>query len=831
MSLPRFDGYRSVSIDHPDAAEASTNQIEMSSRPEYRTAPSSETYRGDGTAEGGDTRSMRSARSNAPLNPGSYPPLPSQGIAGLPAYDTEKMGGFTRVPDQGERPKGSSRTSSWDLLSGFKKFEQDYEHFDARNASADHLAYADGDLPKNKAARFYNYLLNVSIVTRWILFIVPVLGILWIPGILYITKFHHGEAWGVSFLRWSVFLTVAWVGWWAALAFSRVVPYILRSTIGIVAVGLRRYIDWLTALSRFVALFIWALVNYVSFLPLIEVKNKSDSVISLMTKLLFGILLCSAVLLAEKLMIQVIATKFHEQSYADRIANQKFAVKVLVTLYRNSNDIPGRSDTLTAAHAHKNANSHDPRRFIRQALKGVKLAATTTTTAFGNVASEIAGQSVLQPNSPAAMVKTALESANKSRLAENTHFYVQDIGSLFSSPEAADAAYALFDKDGNGDMEMTCMELHREQLSIEHSLQDMDSAVGKLDNLFMCLYVVIALLIMAVTLDAQLSTLVTGWGTFVLGLSWLIGGSLQEVLMSIIFLFVKHPFDVGDRVAILTATYTVKEINLLSTVFIDSTGCCVQAPNVVLNTAYIQNMRRSGLQSETFAFDVSYDTTFEQLEALRETMIVFLLKERRDFLPSFDVTVVDLPDQTMLSLTADIKYKSNWQQGALKGKLSPVPSWAQKLTEITGARRNKWICALKSALKEVKVYGPKGDPSAVPAPVRQTMVPWEEVQHKEETAKRAEDKAPEVDTKMPVEGWNLSDKNAVIKDVGDVFGDSDDLNMNNSRRDPPGLRQRPVPLNQPPARLNTQASKATMAQSFQTAEEEIEMAPRGDPIA
>ena len=153
-----------------------------------------------------------------------------------------------------------------------------------------------------------------------------------------------------------------------------------------------------------------------SFLPLIQVKNKSDSVISLMTKLLFGVLLCAAVLLAEKLMIQVIATKFHEQSYADRIANQKFAVKVLVTLYRNSNDIPGRSDTLTAAHAHKSANSHDPRRFIRQALKGVKLAATTTTTAFGNVASEIAGQSVLQPNSPSAMVKTALESANKSRL-------------------------------------------------------------------------------------------------------------------------------------------------------------------------------------------------------------------------------------------------------------------------------------------------------------------------------------------------------------------------------------------------------------------------------
>jgi hypothetical protein len=31
-----------------------------------------------------------------------------------------------------------------------KKFEQDYEGFDSRNASEAHLAFADGDIPKNK---------------------------------------------------------------------------------------------------------------------------------------------------------------------------------------------------------------------------------------------------------------------------------------------------------------------------------------------------------------------------------------------------------------------------------------------------------------------------------------------------------------------------------------------------------------------------------------------------------------------------------------------------------------------------------------------------------
>ena len=71
-------------------------------------------------------------------------------------------------------------------------------------------------------------------------------------------------------------------------------------------------------------------------------------------------------------------------------------------------------------------------------------------------------------------------------------------------------------------------------------------------------------------------------------------------------------------------------------------------------------MRRSPQMSESFTFDVvctysasflyiesrsnyvqqEYDTTFEQIERLRELMIAFLKSERRDFLAIFDVLVV-----------------------------------------------------------------------------------------------------------------------------------------------------------------------------------------------
>ncbi len=178
----------------------------------------------------------------------------------------------------------------------------------------------------------------------------------------------------------------------------------------------------------------------------------------------------------------------------------------------------------------------------------------TLPECVGPSANTLIVRSVLQPNSPQAVVKTALQSANKSRLLARRLFYsfvrpgadhlvVSDIARFFPSAELAEHAFTIFDKDSNGDinrdeMEMACMcvwsfsacvlhklnaitlhrEIHREQLSIEHSMRDLDSAVGRLDNIFMSLYFVVAILIFAVMLDAQIATLITSASTLVLGM-------------------------------------------------------------------------------------------------------------------------------------------------------------------------------------------------------------------------------------------------------------------------------------------------------------------------
>ena len=125
-----------------------------------------------------------------------------------------------------------------------------------------------------------------------------------------------------------------------------ILPSVARHTVGVVAVGARRYIDWLGALhrsvvvlgltivaiidisdidahfSRYVALVAWTAAIWIAWNPLVDTRQdrnaspKSKNIIDFVGKFLFGLYLCAALLLFEKFSIQWIASKFHERSYA-----------------------------------------------------------------------------------------------------------------------------------------------------------------------------------------------------------------------------------------------------------------------------------------------------------------------------------------------------------------------------------------------------------------------------------------------------------------------------------------------------------------------------------
>ncbi|EFJ41662.1 hypothetical protein VOLCADRAFT_98375 [Volvox carteri f. nagariensis] len=96
--------------------------------------------------------------------------------------------------------------------------------------------------------------------------------------------------------------------------------------------------------------------------------------------------------------------------------------------------------------------------------------------------------------------------------------------------------------------------------------------------------------------------LLTGFSTFsttVLALTFVFGNSVKNMFESMLFLFVTHPYDVGDCIVIGTDMYRVKKISLLYTDLVKYTGERVYMPNTSLIEEGIINWTRSKSKSES----------------------------------------------------------------------------------------------------------------------------------------------------------------------------------------------------------------------------------------
>jgi small-conductance mechanosensitive channel len=148
--------------------------------------------------------------------------------------------------------------------------------------------------------------------------------------------------------------------------------------------------------------------------------------------------------------------------------------------------------------------------------------------------------------------------------------------------------------------------------------------------------------------------------------------------------FVRHPYDVGDKVIINKETLVVKEMNLMSTLFVKSNGSDVVMLNEVLSKLPIDNINRSGYQVDQFPILIPYSTvTSESLDAvmvlIKDKMQEFVNSQPRDFVTNsilVESKSVDIKEN-VIELRLSVRHKSNFQD-----------------KERTIERRNKVHCPL-----------------------------------------------------------------------------------------------------------------------------------------
>ena len=162
-------------------------------------------------------------------------------------------------------------------------------------------------------------------------------------------------------------------------------------------------------------------------------------------------------------------------------------------------------------------------------------------------------------------------------------------------------------------------------------------------------------------------------------------------LTSIIFLFVAHPFDAGDRIIFEGNTMVVEKVSILQTVFAFD-GQKIYMPNsihglnlVELAHKRIINIRRSGDMNDYVNFKVDIKTPEETIKAIHIKILEFLRSNTKILKSDCMYDIITIEDR-MITIRVQIPYIGNWQDG--------LKRWTT---------RTKFMFALKKILVDFEI--------------------------------------------------------------------------------------------------------------------------------
>ncbi|KAK3115728.1 hypothetical protein LTR53_004649 [Teratosphaeriaceae sp. CCFEE 6253] len=580
--------------------------------------------------------------------------------------------------------------------------------------------YKPVEHPVSGFGKFVKRIHSSNWLVRYVTYISPPTFILLIPLLLAAFLFKEATVGGVYLLWFMIWLQIVWLTLWAGRILAKCLPWPIGLVSGLFTNNSKKWRDMGKQLELPATLFFWWLAIEVSFLPTMRnhlkpPNNGGHEWMTTMNKVLISVFVAAVLNFFEKIVIQLIAISFHLRTYADRIELNKFQIASLTKLYKYSKEKIAMEDSEFEQPSDGiGSGAITPGMLVTEAAKTTKEAFTRFGDIAGKIAGDFTGKAATKSTHPNQVVLTLIGTTGGAQVLarrlyrtfareETETVYSDDLKNAFENDEEAEAAFSMFDKDMNGDISMeeleaVCVEIGRERKSITASLKDLDSVVGKLDDVFTFIVFIITILVFISLISTSAAGVLTSAGSAVLALSWLFSVTAQEFLQSVIFVFVKHPFDVGDRVGVYGNTgalgrgddYFVKEISLLYTEFKKMEGHVVQAPNSYLNTLFILNQRRSGGLAEAVNITVKFGTTIEQIDGLRQKLLDFVKAEKREYQGNILTELREIVEVHSLNINVVFFYKSNWQNEGLRL-----------------ARRNKFFCAMMVCMQELGIEGPQ----------------------------------------------------------------------------------------------------------------------------
>ncbi|KAL5728634.1 hypothetical protein ACHQM5_001698 [Ranunculus cassubicifolius] len=508
---------------------------------------------------------------------------------------------------------------------------------------------------------------------------------------LTVRKLQHSMIWGLEIWKWCVLVMVIVSGHLMMKWLIHVVVFLIEKNFLLK----NKVLYFMFGVKKSVQIFLWLGLVLLTWVLLINRGVKrSENTISILNKIsraLIASLVGALIWMIKTLLVKLLATNFQSSRYFDRIQESLFHQYVLKALSRELEDVevPGRSNStghLTLLGTNKGKGDVEQEVINMKKLNQMKqdkvsawtmrgLIDVITTSGLSTISNEMdqlgheAGEEkndeiTNEWEAKAAAIKI-FKNVTKPR--SNAKYIEIDDLMRFLTKEELDNVLPLFEgaaeirKIKKSALKHWVVKVYHERKSLAHSLNDTKTAVKQLNNIISAIIIVVIIIIWLLIMGIATIQVFIFISSQMLVAAFMFGNTAKQIFECIIFVFVMHPFDVGDRCVIDGVQMIVEEMNILTTVFLRFDSEKIYYPNSVLATKPISNFYRSPDMGDNVEFSVDISTSIESIGKLKARIKMYIENKPQHWRSVHSVVVKEIENLNKMKMVLFVTHTMNHQ--------------------------------------------------------------------------------------------------------------------------------------------------------------------------
>ncbi|KAG2311826.1 hypothetical protein Bca52824_023383 [Brassica carinata] len=518
--------------------------------------------------------------------------------------------------------------------------------------------------------------------------------------------------WGFEVWKWCVLVMVTISGMFVTNWFMHFVVFIIERNYLL----RKKVLYFVHSLKKNVQVLIWFGLILVAWVFLFDDDDKrsrkAKKFLNAITWTLVSLLVGSAIFLVKTYALKVLASNFNVRNFFERIQESVFHQYVLQTLsgpplieeaervgrepstghlsFTSTNGTVEEEKVLDMGKVHKMKQEKVSAWTMRVLIEAVGASGLSTISHTLDECSNRKKKYDKEITSEMEAVAVAYDIFNN--VAQPISSYIEEDDLLrFMIKVEVDLVLPLIEYSETGKITRNAFtewvyKVYTSRKALGHSLNDTKTAVKQVDKILSGVLFIVTFIIWLILMDIATTKFLVVFSSQFVGLAFMIGSTCKNIFESFVFVFVMHPYDVGDRCHIDGVVLLVEEIDLLTTVFLKMDNEKVFYPNATLISKPISNYYRSPDMVDSILFSIAFSTPATKIATLKETITEYLVQNPQNWYPNPLLLVNAIENVNKLNMNLIVTHTINFQDFAEKN-----------------VRRTELVITVKRLLEELEI--------------------------------------------------------------------------------------------------------------------------------